>query len=117
MNAPLKVLIVEDESLVAMLIEDLLTDLGHTVVAAVGRIDRALHFAETMEIDLAVLDVNLHGERTYPVAEKLAARGIPILFATGYGQAGLDAAWQNRPVLQKPFQPDDLRRAIESIAR
>jgi CheY-like chemotaxis protein len=117
MSGNLKVLIVEDESLVAMLIEDLLTDLGHTVVAAVGRMDRALAQAESADVNFAVLDVNLHGERTYPVAEKLAARGIPFVFATGYGQAGLEGAWQNRPVLQKPFQPEDLRAAIESARR
>lgn len=117
MSANLRVLIVEDESLVAMLIEDVLTDLGHTIVAAVGRLDRALELAASSDIDLAVLDVNLHGQRTFPVAEVLAARGIPFVFATGYGQAGVEPAWADRPVLQKPFQPDDLERAINAVRR
>lgn len=105
-------LVVEDESLVAMLVEDLLTDLGHEVVAIGARLEEATQLARELVIDLAVVDLNLNGEHSYPVAEALAARNIPIVFATGYGGAGLKEEWRHAPVLQKPFQPHELAAAI-----
>ncbi|MBX3510856.1 MAG: response regulator [Hyphomonadaceae bacterium] len=117
MGMKLKALIVEDESLVAMLIEDLLLDLGYDVVAMAGQLDHAVRVAGEVEVDFAVLDLNLHGQLTYPVAEALARRGIPIVFATGYGAAGLPPEWADRPVLQKPFQQHELRGAIDSALR
>lgn len=116
-NASLNVLVVEDESLVAMYIEDILDELGHNAVAVVGRMESALVQAEHADIDIAILDINLHGARTFPVAEKLAARGVPFVFATGYGAAGLEEAWADRPVLQKPFQLEEMRAAIATALR
>lgn len=113
----IKVLIVEDEALVAMMIEDVVTDLGYEVAATVGRLAPALEEAEKVAADVAVIDVNLNGERTYPIAEVLQRRGIPFMFATGYGIAGVDEQWRSAPVLQKPFQPHELGAALNSLIR
>lgn len=109
---PLRVLIVEDEALVAMLIEDVLAELGHEVVGVGGRMERALQLAKTAECDLAIVDLNLNGERTYPIAHELRARGVPIVFATGYDAAGVDPEWRATPMLHKPFEPGALEAAI-----
>lgn len=108
----LKVLIVEDESLVAMLIEDVVTDLGHDVVAIAGRLEQGIELAGRLAVDIAIVDLNLNGQRTFPIAEILKSRGIPIVFATGYGVSGVTEEWRGAPVLQKPFQPRDLEAAI-----
>jgi CheY-like chemotaxis protein len=107
----LKVLIVEDEALVGMLIEDMLVEMGHEVVATAGRLDKALELAAGLAIDLAILDVNLNGERTNAAASLLRERGVPFLFATGYGEAGINGD-SRIPVLQKPFELPALRAAI-----
>ena len=109
----LRILLVEDEMLVAMLLEDMLTESGHTVIGPVAKLDKAVEAARDESIDLAILDVNLHGHEVFPVAEVLAARQIPFVFSTGYGAAGLPDAWRQRPTLQKPFRRDDLYRVID----
>jgi DNA-binding response OmpR family regulator len=116
-NSSLQILIVEDESLVAMMIEDMLTDLGHQVVATSGRMADASKLASDASADLAILDVNLNGEETYPLATSLAARKIPFIFATGYGTSGIRAEWSSVPVLQKPFQSRELAAAINFAIR
>jgi DNA-binding NtrC family response regulator len=98
-----KILVVEDEMLVAMLLEDMVINLGHTIVGPALRLDAALTLVDAEVIDLAVLDINLAGEQSFPVAAKLAARGVPFIFASGYGAAGLIAPYETAPVLQKPF--------------
>jgi CheY-like chemotaxis protein len=109
----LRVLIVEDESMVAMLMEDMLQDFGCSVVGMVARFDDALKQATSgPTFDVALLDVNLHGKQTFPVAEALAARGIRFIFATGYGEAVLPPPLQGGPILQKPFEQDALERAL-----
>ena len=112
----LRILIVEDEMLLAMNIEDMLLDLGHEVAGIASRLEPALALAREGAFDVAMLDVNLAGERSFPVAELLAARGIPFLFATGYGRAGIEETYRDRPVLQKPFRADELLAAIEALA-
>jgi CheY-like chemotaxis protein len=113
-----RVLIVEDEFLVAMLLEDFLLNLGHRVVASVARVDAATRLAARAKIDLAILDINLSGVPSFPVAEILRRRGIPFVFATGYGADGLSAEFRNEPALRKPYELRDLRRAIEeALAR
>jgi CheY-like chemotaxis protein len=109
-----RVLIVEDEMMIRMLLEDMLGELGYTVAAEVGRIDEALGAIKTGDFDVAILDVNLNGENTAPVAEALAARGVPFVFATGYGEHGLPEAFRDRPTLKKPFQMDGLRQLLQS---
>lgn len=113
----LRILIVEDEMLVAMNIEDMLLDLGHEVAGLASRLEPALSLAREGEFDLAMLDVNLAGETSFPVAHILAGRGIPFLFATGYGVKGVAEEYRGRPVLQKPFHARDLDLALrQSVA-
>ncbi|MGH6770738.1 MAG: response regulator [Xanthobacteraceae bacterium] len=107
-----RVLVVEDELLIRMLMEDMLQELGYTVAAEAARINDALQAATTATFDIAVLDVNLNGESTGPVADALAARGMPFIFVTGYGTHGLPPAHRDRPTLKKPFQMDGLKRTI-----
>jgi CheY-like chemotaxis protein len=106
------VLVVEDEIMIRLLLEDMLGELGYTIAAAVGRIDDAVKVAKTGEFDVAILDVNLNGQTVSPVAEVLEARGVPFIFATGYGERGLPERFSNRPTLQKPFQQDNLGRML-----
>jgi len=113
----LRALIVEDEALVAMFIEDVLTDLGHEVVAVASRLEDGLKMASAAAIDFAILDVNLNGERSFPIAEALARRAVPFLFATGYGSAGVIDEWSHIPVLQKPFQQAELGAVIARALR
>ena len=103
--------------MVAMILEDMLVDLGHTVVATVGRLEAAKKIIGDKKIDLALLDVNLNGVPTYPLAEALEARGIPFVFATGYGAAGIDHAWRDAHVLQKPYDIDQLRDVINAATQ
>lgn len=98
-----RVLLVEDESLVAMLGEDMLLELGCMVDVAM-RLDQGLALARTGDFDLAVLDVNLGKSCSYPIADLLTERGIPFIFATGYGSAGIEPPYRGIPVLQKPYQ-------------
>jgi CheY-like chemotaxis protein len=108
-----RVLVVEDEMMIRMLLEGMLTDLGHTVVAEAGGIDEAVAIAKKGDFDVAVLDVNLNGQPVTPVAEILVERGVPFVFASGYGQRGVPEAYRAIPTLQKPFQADALAQAIE----
>lgn len=113
-----RILLIEDEALVAMLIEDMLADEGCVVAATAGRLAEALKLAGDpgLEIDFAVLDVNLAGEPAFAVAEVLAGRGVPFAFATGYGAGGLPETWRGRPTLQKPFTAVDVRAVLEQLA-
>jgi CheY-like chemotaxis protein len=113
--AGLRVLVVEDEMMVSMLIEDMLTDLGCTVVGPASRLDEAIDLATTTEIDCAVLDVNLGGQPIFPLADLLRERGRPFAFATGYGDAGLRDVDKGTPVLQKPFREGDLARVLGEL--
>ncbi len=110
-----KILLVEDEALVAMLLEDMLADEGCDVVATAPRLTEALAYAESLEFDLAILDLNLAGENTFPVAEALSARNKPFVFATGYGAGGLPPEWRDRPTLQKPFTATDVSRVLGEL--
>jgi CheY-like chemotaxis protein len=110
-----RVLIVEDELMIRMLLEGMLTDLGHSVAAEAGGLDEAMELAKQAEFDLAVLDVNLNGTPVTPVVEILVERGVPFIFASGYGQRGLPEAYRTAPILQKPFQADALEDAIKAV--
>lgn len=113
-----RVLVVEDETVVAMLLEDMLEDLGCRLAESLGSLQAALAAAETTDAEVAVLDVNVGGEAVFPVAERLAARGVPLIFATGYGQAGLPERWRGSAVLGKPFLQEDLKQALDrALAR
>jgi len=114
-TAALRILVVEDELMIRMLLEDMLGELGHTIAAAAARIDEALDVAKTADFDLAILDVNLNGEPISPVADALVARGVPFVFATGYGEQGLPTPYRDRPTLKKPFQLEGLEQMLLSV--
>lgn len=118
MSAGLRVLVVEDEMMIALLIEDMLVDLGHEVVALAMRLPQALELANTADMHLAILDVNLDGRMSFPVADVLRNRGIPFFFATGYGSAGVEPEYRQRGiVMKKPFELKDLKRMIDQVAK
>lgn len=110
----LRLLVVEDEAMVAMLVEDMLTDLGCVVVGVAGTVANGLAVvgAGDVALDGAVLDVNIGGEKVFPVADALAARGVPFLFATGYGAAGVADRYADKRVIAKPFQSRVLEDAL-----
>ena len=110
-----RVFIVEDESMLVMLLEDLLPTLGYTVVGSAASVDQALAALDQAEADLAVIDVNLAGEPSFPVADALRARGVPFLFTTGYGQQGLPARFADAAVLAKPFRRQDIQDALAGL--
>lgn len=111
----LRVLVVEDENLVALLLEDMLAELGHTVIGPVARVKKALDMIQREEIDIAILDVNVNGENTYSIAEVLAARDVPFFFSTGYDRKSLNEQHQDHPILQKPFQRHDLEKLFLKV--
>jgi DNA-binding response OmpR family regulator len=112
-----KVLVVEDEYLVAALIKEMLELAGCIVVGPVPRLSDALDAADHEPCDAAVLDVNLAGERVDPVAEALSARNVPFMFLTGYGTGVLPAKFNRRPRITKPFRMKDLIGALMSLVK
>jgi len=112
------VLVVEDETMIAMLLEDMLGDLGCAVVGPAHGLDDALALANGgAGIDAALLDVNLAGRPVFPLADALRAKGVPVIFSTGYGETGLRQIDAGAPVLQKPFKITDLARALEAVMK
>jgi DNA-binding response OmpR family regulator len=112
-----RILVVEDEVMIAMLMEDMLADLGHVVVGPATRLEEGLELASNADFDMAVLDVNLNGRHSRPIADILNRRGLPFLLATGYGTAEPDAieGLSTDHILKKPFTPEDLSIAIARI--
>ena len=107
-----KVLVVEDEAAISMLLEDMLDDFGCEIVGPAARLATALEMAQKETFVVAILDVNVAGEPIYPVAEAIVKRNLPIVFSTGYGGAGIREPFRDRPVVQKPFSQADLKRAL-----
>lgn len=110
--AGLRALVVEDEGMVALLIEGMLEDLNCEVVLSVATLDKAVTAATHETFDFALLDVNLDGRLVFPVAEILRARRVPFLFSTGYGRIGLPDAFKDYQVLNKPFEAEELARKL-----
>lgn len=106
-----RILVVEDEALIAVMVEDMLSEMGSAVVGPAATIEQALALAHAEALDGAVLDVNVRGERIDPVAEALAARGVPMLFATGYGEVRL-ASGAPAIVIDKPYTQEKLARGL-----
>lgn len=107
-----RVLVVEDEAAISMLLEDMLLDFGCEIVGPAARLATALEMARNEDYTVAILDVNVAGEPIYPVAEAIAERNLPIVFSTGYGGAGIREPFRDRPVVQKPFSQQDLKRTL-----
>lgn len=112
----MSILVVEDETLLAMNLETILTDLGHAVVGpylTLRELDAALDAG--LQADAAILDINIAGEHIFPHARRLAALGIPLLFATGYGESGLTDDLAGRPVVQKPYTEHDIAGVLDTL--
>lgn len=110
-----RVFVVEDESLVAMQLEDMLLDFGCEIAGLAMRVARAREMiGANLEADIAVLDVNIAGETVYPIAELLRSLQIPIVFATGYGRTGVVEDWQSCPILQKPYTEREMAAALRT---
>ena len=111
------ILIVEDEPLIAMMLEDFLDLLGKTVAGAADNVAEAITVVDGGGVEAAILDLNLRGgEKSIPVAEELASRGIPFVFATGGGDESVDVRFRDRPCLQKPFTMDGVEKALASLS-
>jgi DNA-binding response OmpR family regulator len=111
-----RILIVEDEMMIAMLIEDMVLDLGYEPIGPAMTIQKALTLATAEALDAAILDVNLGGGApSTPIAEALKSRGVPFVFATGYGSRGRPDAFEEALVLQKPFSIDELSGMLSQI--
>lgn len=108
---------VEDEMIVAMQIEDVLRDIGCKIIGPVGTLQTALALAQSEALDVAILDINLDGEKTFPVADELRRRSIPFIVATGYGESVLPQEWRDLPRLCKPFRDEQLAKLIEDVCR
>jgi CheY-like chemotaxis protein len=118
MTGPLqgrKVLVVEDEFLVASLLQDMLESAGCIVAGPIPRVPEALEAADCGDYDLAVLDINVGGDRIYPVADALSRRHVPFVFVTGYASGALPEQYAGRPRLCKPFRMAELLRALSGL--
>ncbi|HEY4167488.1 MAG TPA: response regulator [Reyranella sp.] len=107
-----RALVVEDEVLVGMLIEEMLRELGYEIAGLSTHLDQAVTLARTAAFDFALLDINLNGRPSFPVADAVRARGLPFLFATGYGSRIVPERYRDAPILQKPFSLEELRAAL-----
>lgn len=107
-----RILVVEDEALIAMLVEDALLDAGAHVLGPAATVEEALALFQSGDPEAAVLDINLAGQVSTPVADALADHGVPFVVATGYGAAGLPERHRSVPVLAKPYDPQELVEAL-----
>lgn len=109
----LRVLIIEDEPVVAMCLEDMLDALGCETAGTAGRLAEGLALAQSLALDAAILDINLGGERSTPIAQVLHGRGVPFVFASGYGAA--PESFETRPLIQKPYREQDVDDALRAL--
>lgn len=111
-----RVLVLEDEALIAAMVEDMLTELGAIVVGPAPTVERGMSLATEEDIDAAVLDVNIRSARADPVADILRSRGIPVVFATGYGKSAVDKAGEVT-IIEKPYTQEGLASALGEALR
>ena len=108
------ILVVEDEMMILLMMEEMLADLGASVTAA-ATVKQALAGIDAHVFDAATLDLNLGGHESYPVADRLLARGVPFVFSTGYSQNSLKNGYRDRPILRKPFKDRDLLDTVTHL--
>ena len=111
-----RVLLAEDETLVALLLEEDLRSAGYTVIGPFMNLTKAILASRREQFDLAVLDVNLNGEMIYPLADELQARGVPFALLSGYGPTSLPERFRTLPRISKPYDPEVLLKEIRRIA-
>lgn len=110
-----KILIVEDETMIAIMLEDMLDELGYRVAGVAAKTPQALALIDSAPIDAAILDLNLAGHDSYDIAAALEDRGIPFLFSTGYAALAVEERYRSRPFLQKPFRQEELQKALSKM--
>jgi CheY-like chemotaxis protein len=108
-------LLIEDEALILLNVKSMLVDLGWEVAGTAAKIDAAMRLAETGAFEAAIIDINLDGTMTYPVADILRKRDIPFAFTTGYGRNAIDDAYAQVPILHKPFSHDQLKAMVRKL--
>ena len=113
----LRVLVVEDEAMIMTLVEDMVTELGHSIAGLAASVEEAAGLAEGAEFDVALLDVNLQGQTVESVAKMLARRGKPFVFTTGYGERVIPPEFKDRPLLPKPYQIEQLGEILSSVVK
>ncbi len=116
-STALRILVVEDDVMISMLVEDMLAELGHQVAGVATSVEDASRLANQGDFDGALLDVNLNGKKVDAVAEALAGRKIPFVFTTGYSQQGVPDEYRDRPTLQKPYQTEQLGEALATAVK
>ena len=109
------VLVVEDEMLVVMMIEDMLADLGCEAIATAATVKQAIALIKEQQFDVAMLDMNLNGNKTYEVADALTERGVPFVFSTGYSGHDMRAGYEDCPILTKPFRDSELAEILARL--
>lgn len=112
--APRRVLIIEDEMLIALMLQDMVSDAGFVVDGIATSLLAGIELARSADVHLAILDINLNGEESYPIADILRARGVRMIFSTGYGAASLKADYEFVPTLMKPYEQANLAAAIHA---
>jgi CheY-like chemotaxis protein len=111
-----KIMLLEDEAIIAFAVEDMLSDLGCIIVGPALRLDQGLELAAGADIDAAILDVNINSDRSYPVADALDRRGVPFMFATGYDREGLEWRGAEPPeIIGKPYRREQLEAALQRL--
>jgi CheY-like chemotaxis protein len=110
-----RILVVEDEMIAAWVLEKMLADMGYKVVGPAARVKEALAMIETEATDAVLLDINLNGEKSYPVADALAARGVPFFFSTGYNKDSMPHGYRDFPMLQKPYEATKLAAILAHL--
>ncbi|KPB77319.1 response regulator [Pseudomonas cannabina] len=114
-HLPRRVLLVEDETMVAMLMEAMLEDLGFTTASHASTLEEGIACARDGDYDLAILDINIIGGTSFPIAAIIARRGLPFMFCSGYGRLALPEIWTDRQCIAKPFSADQLERALHQL--
>jgi DNA-binding response OmpR family regulator len=112
-----RVLIVEDEFIIADLMKDIIEECGCEVVGPFGTLPEAMQACQSTDADAAIVDLVLHGEYAYPIADVLSRRGIPFGFATGGETAAAESPWEQQPFLGKPFAVEEVRQLIGGLLR
>ena len=115
MFAGCRIFVVEDEPIIAMALEDMLLDLGCSVVGPASTLTEAQALAETADIDAALLDININSGRSYVIADELRRRGVPFAFATGYGEEGIRSGGGDEALLQKPYRQAQVEALLREL--